>query len=253
MCKFKSGIILKNKVILAPTYNDSHSRLLKSLGIEDNHYNATTKFIRAELIPPEDRATLDIKEWRYVVDQDVTPEWYNVDPKRYEEEFRSAVEDWVKENMIIAAGLSWLRIKTDGDKAYYLLNGILKRSEFGKNNNYATSYIREYLNKCDVVKELKNVYGDKLAPITINLTSLDGLKDYGKVEGDLLSLMDIDLYRECRENITSADEAFWLATPNSTPSGCGSGNVRYVYSDGCVYYCWYDDVGGVRPFFILQS
>ena len=32
MCRFKSGIILKNKVVVAPGENDSHSDLLESLG-----------------------------------------------------------------------------------------------------------------------------------------------------------------------------------------------------------------------------
>ena len=83
---------------------------------------------------------------------------------------------------------------------------------------------------------------------------MDGLKDYDKVEGDILSLMDIDLYRECRENITNVNDWYWLATPNSTPSGYGSGGVRCVDSGGGVGYGWYDGGGGaVRPFFILQS
>lgn len=36
MCNFKSGIILKNKVVLAPEGNESHSGLLERLGIEEN-------------------------------------------------------------------------------------------------------------------------------------------------------------------------------------------------------------------------
>lgn len=31
MCKFKSGVIFKNKVVLAPMYNDSPSTLLRTL------------------------------------------------------------------------------------------------------------------------------------------------------------------------------------------------------------------------------
>ena len=47
MCQFKSGIILKNKVVLAPEGNDSHSDLLESLGIEDDRMNAMKVFVRA--------------------------------------------------------------------------------------------------------------------------------------------------------------------------------------------------------------
>ncbi len=41
MCKFKSGIILKNKVVLTPEGNESHSDLLESLGIEDTRMNVS--------------------------------------------------------------------------------------------------------------------------------------------------------------------------------------------------------------------
>ena len=36
MCQFKSGVILKNRIVIAPGENDSHSDLLESLGIEDD-------------------------------------------------------------------------------------------------------------------------------------------------------------------------------------------------------------------------
>ena len=34
MCEFKSGIIFKNRVELAPLGNESHSSLLENLGVE---------------------------------------------------------------------------------------------------------------------------------------------------------------------------------------------------------------------------
>ena len=83
MCQFKSGIILKNKVVVAPIYNDSHSALLNQLGIEDDYENAAQKFVRAELVPKNGDRALDPKEWKYIVDQDVVPDWYSEDPGRY--------------------------------------------------------------------------------------------------------------------------------------------------------------------------
>ena len=104
-----------------------------------------------------------------------------------------------------------------------------------------------------MAKELKELFGDKLVPITTDLLSLDGLDDYGKVGGDILAIPTIDLYRKFRKRITKTDKWYWLATPDSTPSGCGSGYVLGVGAGGDVYYCGYGDVGGVRPFFIVQS
>lgn len=54
MCRFKSGIILKDKVVIAPEDNDSHSDLLESLGIEDSYIGASKTFVRAELVPKND-------------------------------------------------------------------------------------------------------------------------------------------------------------------------------------------------------
>ena len=253
MCRFKSGIILKNKIILAPEGNESHSDLLEKLNIKDNHMNAAKKFVRAELIPPNDNKAEPIDKWRFNVDQDITPDWFDADPQRYESEFRDAVKEYLKDKFVVICGYAWNAIKSEGNKTWYLMNGFLEKSEFGKNNNYANSYVREKLNNSELLEKLKAEFGDKLVPITTDLLSLDGLDDYGKVKGDFLAIPTIDLYRECRKQILKANSWWWLATPDSTPSGYGSGSVRYVGSDGCVGCGWYDYVGGVRPFFILES
>ena len=75
MCNFKSGLIFKNRVVLAPIYNDSHSALLKSMNIEDTHLNASKMFVRVELVPENNDKTSDISKWRFKVDQDILPDW----------------------------------------------------------------------------------------------------------------------------------------------------------------------------------
>ena len=255
MCQFKSGIILKNKVVLTPKGNESHSDLLESLGIADTHMNATKTFVRAELIPKNNDRMSDVKDWRYKVDQDIVPDWYEKDPERYVQEFRNAVEkymeDW-KKNFKFICGHYWTSV-TDGNLTYYFLNGILKKSEFGKTNNYADSYVRNYLVNSELAAELKKEFGDKLVPISLDLTSMDGFKDYGTVEGDILAIPNIQLLMKFGENIPLIEDLYWLANPNQTPKRGDSRYVQYVCSGGNVdyYRCGYG--GGVRPFFILQS
>ena len=255
MCNFKSGIILKNKVVLAPEGNESHSDLLKSLRIEDNHMCASKTFVRAELIPKNDDKMTDVKEWRYKVDQDIVPDWYEKDPERYEQDFRSAVkeymEEWKKEFKFIC-GHYWTSVQ-DGDRTYYFMNGILKKSEFGKTNNYAESYVRNDLVNSKLAEDLKKEFGDKLVPISLNLTSMDGFKDYGTVEGDILAIPNIQLLMKFGENIPLIDNWYWLANPNQTPKRNDTRYVRCVYSYGGVGYDDCDCDGGVRPFFILKS
>ena len=103
MCQFKSGVILKNKIVIAPGENDSHSDLLESLGIEDDYLGASKKFVRAELIPENDEWWVSPEEhpdkWVFIVDQDITPDWF--DKEEHEKLFREAVCDWWKEHVLV--------------------------------------------------------------------------------------------------------------------------------------------------------
>ena len=101
MCKFKSGIIFKTRCVVAPGENDSHSDLLNDLQIEDSYTNASRMFVRAELVPENDEWWTDPDGWKFVVDQDVTPYWFALDPGKYEEEFRQAVKAWWDEHVIV--------------------------------------------------------------------------------------------------------------------------------------------------------
>lgn len=256
MCNFKSGIILKNRVVLAPEGNESHSDLLESLGIEDTHMNASKTFVRAELIPKNNDKMTNVKDWRYKVDQDIVPDWYERDPERYKQDFRNAVEEYMNEwrkPFKFICGHYWTSVQ-DGDCTYYFMNGILKKSEFGKTNNYVESYVRNDLINSELSEDLKKEFGDKLVPISLDLTSMDGFKDYGSVEGDILAIPNIQLLMKFGESIPLIDNWYWLANPNQTPKRNDACYVRCVDSYGlvgCSDCCWSDL--GVRPFFILQS
>lgn len=253
MCKFKSGIITKSGITLAPMYNDSHSMLLESMGIADTQVNAMRVFVRAELIPPDNDKTIDVKRWAYIVDQDVVPDWYEEDSKRYEMEMREAVEEWMKEHFTVICGKFCVKLKEDKNGTYYMLADTLFRTQFGKDNNYSTSDVRKLLQECDFAKRLQKEYGDKLVPITTNLLSMDGLDDYGIVDGDILALRTLDLHRECRKNIPNNDEWEWLATPYSTKSNDYRSYVCIVGGGGAVNFSSCDYGLGVRPFFIFKS
>lgn len=254
MCEFKSGIIFKNRVELAPLGNESHSSLLEKLGVEDNEFNASKKFVRAELIPPEKYViTSDISKWTYKVDQDIVPEWYSNDPTRYEEEFRSAILDFMNKNFKEEFGYYWTNIRMDG-KIYHFMYGVLTRMSFGSNNNYAESSVRKYLKEYKLAKDIKDKYGNSIVPFENNLLSMDGFNDYGVVKDDVLSIPNFDLFRKCGEKLPLINYAYWLSTPNQTPSRKDSSYVQVVRSFGDVYCraCFWND-HGVRPFFITES
>lgn len=98
MCKFRSGIIFKNRIVVAQGANDNHSDMLNELGIEDTTENAMRKFVRAELLPPDGEWWTDPDTWKVNIDQDITPEWFDNDKEKYIAEFREAVKEWWKDH-----------------------------------------------------------------------------------------------------------------------------------------------------------
>lgn len=164
------------------------------------------------------------------------------------------VKDIELKEQITVCGFSWTAIKKEGGHTYFLCDSYVNDMEYGENNNYKKSQIRAELLNGRLLYNLKKEFGDGLVPITIDLMSLDGLKDYGEIkEDDELALLNIELYRECRENIPQKNYRWWLSTPHSTPSGWSASCVVCVDCGGSVSGGDYVYSRGVRPFFILQS
>ena len=92
MCRFKSCIILKDRVFV-PDY-DSHGKMLEELGIEDTFEHASNLFVRAEISPGDGDVFSDVSDWCYKVDQDILPDWYV--PEIDEQRARKAVDGWMK-------------------------------------------------------------------------------------------------------------------------------------------------------------
>ena len=89
----------------------------------------------------------------------------------------------------------------------------------------------------------------------IDLTSNDGLKDYGNVKAKV-GLLTEEEYRQHRDILPPlGDEGWWwLATPYSTERAGYPSLVRGVYSDGALTYSdAYYGISGVRPALYLKS
>ena len=120
MCQFKSGIILKGRAVVAPRGNDSHTNLLEFLGIEDNDDTGlTVNFVRVELVEKNRQWWINPEEhpekWKFIVDQDIVPDWFEEDQEKYENMFRDAVCKWWKEHVKVGQEI-------DGfDTGYYRL------------------------------------------------------------------------------------------------------------------------------------
>ena len=140
----------------------------------------------------------------------------------------------------------------DGTTAIVRKNCLDKTMEFGNDNNWKESKLREYLNT-EYVNELQEVFGtENIVAHDVDLLSLDGYDDYD-ISVDRVSVMNIDRYRKYHKYIGDIDDSYWLSTPDSTPSGYGASFVRCVRVGGGVVYSDCDWAQGVRPFFVLQS
>lgn len=152
----------------------------------------------------------------------------------------------------------------DGDEyilLFYLKNGdaaILRKDnllkmDYGKNNNYDGCKIDKHLTE-NYLPELERKFGvESIAEHEVDLLSLDGEDDYGIIKRKV-SIPTFDVYRKHKKTIKQfIKELFLLATPDSTPSSCGSDCVGCVRSSGGVGCGWCNYVKGVRPFFVLKS
>lgn len=118
-------------------------------------------------------------------------------------------------------GVGWALI--DHGAGYGL---CITEGEWGKRvfdtadrNNFAASTIRGYLNG-DFKKFMLEEGADERAfgPLALDLTSDDGLKDYGVNKTDI-GLITCTMYRRFRQFIPLVDFRWWTSTPVSTPSG----------------------------------
>ena len=104
-----------------------------------------------------------------------------------------------------------------------------------------------------------NVYNkvgeDAVCEQEIDLTSMDGLDDYGKIiyKISLLSMWQYQKYHKILGLKTNYSKCLWLVNPYSTPSNGYNTHVVFVDSDGSLGYVDHECRLGVRPVVIFDS
>lgn len=161
------------------------------------------------------------------------------------------------------AGIQWLLLGHANSSqglpivTHIVSTGIVERRAFDEKNrnDLGVSTLLAYLNG-EFLERLEGTFGEgAVAEQFIDLTSNDGLKDYGNVRTKV-GLLTEEEYRQHRDILPPlGDEGWWwLATPYSTERAGYPSLVRNVYSDGTLngnnaYY----GGGGVRPTLYLKS
>lgn len=159
-------------------------------------------------------------------------------------------------SVINYGGLDCIVLDVEQDRILVLAKESIGNMPFdeGNSNNFPKGTLCKYLNG-EFIKKLKTNGADTsaLIPTTIDLTSDDGLKDYGETTQKIF-LLTCDMYRKYRSIIPNLDDWWWLATAYSTESNGYASSARIVLSDGSLNYinaC--SGYYGVRPAFYLKS
>lgn len=159
-------------------------------------------------------------------------------------------------SVINYGGLDCIVLDVEQDKILVLAKESIGNMPFdeGNSNNFPKGTLCKYLNG-EFIKKLKANGADTsaLIPTTIDLTSDDGLKDYGETTQKIF-LLTCDMYRKYRSVIPNLDDWWWLATAYSTESNGYASFARRVFSDGGLGRgSAYRGHRGVRPAFYLKS
>ena len=159
-------------------------------------------------------------------------------------------------SVIMFGGIDCVVLDVHDDKMLVITKDAVCERAFDESNknNFNISSLRTWLNT-EFIEMLRNGGADvnALVEFTIDLTSDDGLKDYG-VSTNKVALLTCDMYRQFRSYIPNLDSWWWLATPYSTESNGYDSLARSVDTDGGLddYGAYYGDIG-VRPAFVLDS
>ena len=126
---------------------------------------------------------------------------------------------------------------------------------FGDSSDWRVSLIRKVLNN-EYFNKIADIVGVKnILTMDRDLTSLDGLYDYGTCI-DKVSLLTFAEYAEYHKILGLKPDYpswWWLITPMSTPSNDYVRNVCHVFASGIINWCDCDVSCGVRPFLTLES
>lgn len=155
----------------------------------------------------------------------------------------------------IIGGREFVVLEHSAGDTVVILKGLYKQNvEFGETNCYEGSYADSAC--CDFLKEIcESVGGENVREFELDLTSDDGLKDYGTIKRSA-ALLTTDMYRRYVEILDKhkLDSYWWLATPYSMARHGNDTWVKCVAPSGIIYDDYYNCDGcAVRPFCIFDS
>lgn len=126
------------------------------------------------------------------------------------------------------------------------------KSTFGGSNNFAKSKLLAHLNG-SFLDALTENHADEVLLRTVDLTAVNGSKEYGTIQCKVAPLT-LDEYRRLCSVIPKPESWEWLATPWSTPQVNEDETwVAGLYTDGNLNNYYFSSSVGSRPAFLVPS
>ena len=151
-------------------------------------------------------------------------------------------------------GMEFVVLEQNGETTAVITKKALETMAFGDNNNFDGSSADDYCK--EFAEDLFEKIGtESVVEHAVDLTSNDGLKDYGEVNR-MVSLLTADRYRKYVDVLDQhkTDTWWWLATPHSTERHGNDNWIPCVSPSGIIRGVYYGlDYFGIRPFCILKS
>lgn len=123
---------------------------------------------------------------------------------------------------------------------------------FGSSNNFAASSLRSHLNG-PYLRSLTDGNPDEIITRTVDLTALNGSKEYGTCECKVAPLT-LDELRKYHAILPLPESFEWSVTPWSTPEVNEDDKcVMGLVTDGDVNYYGCTSTYGSRPAFLIPS
>lgn len=123
---------------------------------------------------------------------------------------------------------------------------------FGSSNNFAASSLRSHLNG-PYLRSLTDGNPDEIITRTVDLTALNGSKEYGTCECKVAPLT-LDELRKYHAILPLPESFEWSVTPWSTPEVNEDDKwVMGLSSGGGIYYSDCYSTYGSRPAFLIPS
>ena len=97
MCRPASMIVTSGHKMTWSKTNDSHSDIRREFGMPENPVGRVTS-VQVEIVPLNEDYALPLKNWKFVVDQDTLPDWW--DAVEAEKQCRISLEDWAKVRLV---------------------------------------------------------------------------------------------------------------------------------------------------------